>query len=141
MAPARRLVIAKGPEMAEPRDLFLTTPHKTGADVKQLQLALNKRLKARNMAEIDADGEYGADTASAVRRVGYLLGALDDTLEHGAPIGLQQLIIDPASRNRAQLARAAARARELAAQGDAADRVGAWCVSKIGMTERPANSN
>jgi len=127
--------------MAEPRDLFLTTPHKTGADVKQLQLALNKRLKARNMAGIEADGEYGPDTASAVRRVGYLLGALDDTLEHGAPIGLQQLIVDPDSRNKAQLARAAARAKELAAHGDAADRVVAWCVSKIGMTERPANSN
>jgi len=126
--------------MAELRDLFLTTPHKTGADVKQLQEALNQRLKARHLALIDADGEYGADTASAVRRVGYLLGALEATLAEGAPVGLQQIILDPDSRNKAQLARAGARAKELA-EGGKAQHVVDWCASKVGITEKPANSN
>src|SRR5215470_2701486 len=91
--------------MADLRDLFLTTPHKSGPDVKKLQQALNQRLKARGFATIDADGDYGADTASAVRRVGYMLGALEPTLDKGAPVGLQQMIIDPSSRTKAQLDR------------------------------------
>src|SRR4051812_23966110 len=127
--------------MPPKRDLFLSTPHLSGPDVKALQDALNKRLAARHFAPIEADGDYGADTASAVRRVGYLLGALEPTLAKGAPTGLQQLIIDPDSRNKAQLDRAAERAKEAAKEGQAADRVIAWCVSKIGTTERPANSN
>src|SRR5919199_5896243 len=126
--------------MAELRDLFLTTPHKTGPDVKRLQEALNQRLKARNLAPIEADGEYGADTASAVRRVGYLLGALEATLAQGAPVGLQQMILDPDSRNKAQLAGAAQRANALA-EGGQAQHVVEWCASKIGVTEQPANSN
>src|SRR5689334_1590307 len=117
--------------MAELRDLFLTTPHKTGADVKRLQEALNQRLKARHLALIDADGEYGVDTASAVRRVGYLLGALEATLAEGAPVGLQQIILDPDARNKAQLARAGARAKELA-EGGKAQHVVEWCASKVG---------
>jgi hypothetical protein len=127
--------------MPEPRDLFLCTPHKSGPDVKALQPALNKRLRARGFDPIGVDGDYGADTATAVRRVGYMLGALESTLAEGAPVGLQQMILDPDCRNKAQLARAAARAKELAERGDVVDRVLAWCESKIGMTESPAGSN
>jgi hypothetical protein len=127
--------------MAELRDLFLTTPHKSGADVERLQQALNQRLKARGFTTIDVDGDYGADTASAVRRVGYMLGALEPTLDKGAPVGLQRMIIDPGSRTKAQLGRAAQRAKELAEQETVIDRVLQWCSSKVGMTESPANSN
>src|SRR4051794_3786607 len=77
----------KDPTMPELRGLFLSTPHKSGADVKQLQLALNKRLKARGFAQIEADGDYGADTASAVRRGGDPLGAPGGTPPGGGPGG------------------------------------------------------
>jgi len=106
-----------------------------------LQQALNQRLEARGFAPIDVDGDYGADTASAVRQVGYMLGALEGTLDKGAPVGLQQMILDPGSRTKSQLARAAQRAKELAEQGTVVDRVLQWCSSKVGTTESPANSN
>ncbi len=127
--------------MPKTRDLFLSTPHLGGPDVKVLQQALNTCLTAHHLAAIEVDGDYGPDTASAVRRAGYLLGALDQTLAQGAPAGLQRLIMNPDSRNKAQLARAAARAKEATRDGEAVSQVLAWCESKVGMTERPANSN
>ena len=81
-----------------------------GDDVKRLQTSLNLRSRVRHLPTIDIDGEYGPATDAAVQRVARALGALESTIQRpGATIGEQRLIINPALRTPAQLARALAR--------------------------------
>lgn len=109
----------------------------SGADVKALQAALNKRAKARNLETIDVDGEYGRETRELYRRVGYLLGFLDSTLDKGATVAAQRLIRDPSKRNKAQLARARKRAKAVGGP----EALIRWARAQVGVTERPAGSN
>lgn len=51
-------------------DVALTTPHTKGLEVTRLQ----KALKAKNWLEGAVDGEFGPDTARAVKRAKYWLG-------------------------------------------------------------------
>jgi hypothetical protein len=123
------------------RPLRLTTPYKHGRDVRQLQRALNQRSRARNLPLIDVDGEYGPETAAAVRRIGFLLGALEATLDQGATIGLQAIILEPERRNGDQLERARKRAKAAATGGGAAERTVAWCRAQLKTRESPMGSN
>ena len=58
------------------RVLKVHDSYQRGADVKKLQAALNHRAKARGLPTVTVDGEYGPETARAVRSVGWALGAL-----------------------------------------------------------------
>lgn len=117
------------------RVLRLVSPAMTGPDVQALQCALNKRARPRDLATIDVDGEYGPATAGLYRIVGYQLGLLDTTLDRGATIEAQRIVIDPGRRSKAQLARAKRRTHE---GPGAAIR---WALAQVGTKEQPANSN
>jgi hypothetical protein len=134
---------ARSPEpgITRIRLIRLTTPYERGRHVARLQHALNDRLRSRHLSEITVDGEYGPTTAAAVRQVGYLLGALEATLDRGATIALQKIIIDPTIRDAKQRARAKRRAVAAAGTEKVAERVIDWCESKVGMTEQPPGSN
>lgn len=124
------------------RPLRLASPHMRGNDVKELQRSINARLRSRGGRKlIEVDGEYGRDTARAVRRVGVLLGVREDTLEHGATVGVQRVIVNPATRTPAQLKRARDRRKAEEARGRGIDAALRWAVSQIGTVEHPASSN
>lgn len=89
------------------RALKVTTDPMKGEDVKALQIALNKRARARGLATVTVDGVFGPQTLKAVLLVGYALGALDGTIRKGqGTIGLQRMIRVPASRTPGQRKRA-----------------------------------
>jgi peptidoglycan hydrolase-like protein with peptidoglycan-binding domain len=123
------------------RPLRLASPPARGHDVTQLQKALNNRLQARDRRPIKVDGEYGQETANAVKTVGWLLGVADGTLAHGATVGTQRVILHPGSRTPQQLARARSRAKQLQDGKHSVSAVLEWAESKVGITEHPSGSN
>jgi hypothetical protein len=111
----------------------------TGPDVRALQAAINARAAARGLPAIDVDGEYGAETEAAAKRLARALGALEATIaKPGTSIGEQRIIRWPTSRTPAQYARAAGRRRATPAGAQAALR---WARLWIGKTEQPPGSN
>lgn len=124
------------------RRLRLTSPHTRGEDVRRLQIALNARRRARHLATIEVDGEYGPTTAAAVRDTALALGVLESTLRNGCTVGIQRIVRNPKLRTPAQLARAAARrraAKKALKQGP--DAALAWARTKLGIKEQPPGSN
>lgn len=100
------------------RRLVVTDPPMRGADVKSLQLALKRRLKARGLADAVPIGKHGMFTQAtwfACVEVGYWLGLRSDTYlatDLGRGIctkGAQRVIREPATRSKAQVARARVR--------------------------------
>lgn len=94
-----------------------------GADVRALQHAVNRRLRARGMNRYlvpDDDGAYGPDTALACRKATWALGGLLATVQAITTdasgvltIGGQRMIRFPGARVQAQLDRAAGRRNEI----------------------------
>jgi cell wall-associated NlpC family hydrolase len=120
------------------RAFTLTSPYMNGRDIKQLQHALNARLRARKLGlQLDSDGEYGPETHAAYREVAFALGLNNATISQGATIGAQRIIENPDLRTPEQLALA----KQRAAERGSVDKVIRWCESKVGITEHPAGSN
>lgn len=102
-------------ENAVQRKLVVTDPPMAGPDVKSLQLAIKRRLKARGLADDVPIGKHGQFTQStwfAFAEVGYWLGLREDTYlatEMGrgvCSVGAQRVVRDPESRTDEQKARA-----------------------------------
>jgi murein DD-endopeptidase MepM/ murein hydrolase activator NlpD len=92
------------------RTLEVASPLLEGRDVKALQVAVNKRLRARNLSTIATDGAYGPVTHQAALDVAWILGLSTSVASHQPlPKFRQRLIRNPAQRTPTQLARARAR--------------------------------
>ena len=124
------------PTLARP--LTLTTPLTTGPDVRMLQRAVNKRRKARGLATIAVDGEWGPITDAAVRETAWVLGLAKNRISGPVSPAVQMLIRDPDQRDAEQLARAKKRRKKLAHSAEAV--VGAALVH-VGESESPAGTN
>jgi hypothetical protein len=111
----------------------------TGDDVKRLQNALNARAAARRLPGVAVDGEYGKLTDASVQRVARALGAMESTIQKpGATVGEQRLILNPALRTPAQLARAAK--RKLSAVPPLRVRAYREALRDLGVRERGGNN-
>jgi murein DD-endopeptidase MepM/ murein hydrolase activator NlpD len=92
------------------RTLEVASPLLEGRDVKALQVAVNKRLRARNLSTVATDGAYGPVTHQAALDVAWMLGLSTSVAAHQPlPRFRQRLIRNPAQRTPTQLARARAR--------------------------------
>ena len=89
------------------RTLKVASPLLEGRDVKALQVAVNKRLKARGLSTVTADGAYGPVTHQAALDVAWILG-LSTTVASNQPLPQfrQRLIRNPDQRNATQMERA-----------------------------------
>ena len=83
---------------------------------RQLQAALNRRLRARDMEQyvVAEDGVVGVKTLESVRKAAWILGALPETYDgvvrrREVSIGVQRLIRNPGLRTERQLRVARAR--------------------------------
>jgi lysozyme len=86
----------------------------SGAAVKELQQALNRRAGSRFYPPVVVDEELGNHTRWAFEALGFALGFTEATLK--APeisVKAQRILIDPDTRDDGQLARARNRARRL----------------------------
>lgn len=92
------------------RTLKVASPLLEGRDIEALQVAVNKRLKARGLGTVTADRAYGPITHQAALDVAWMLGLSTSVASH-QPLAQsrQRLIRNPAQRNAAQLARARGR--------------------------------
>jgi hypothetical protein len=120
------------------RPLTLTTPFTTGPDVIALQKAVNKRRRARRLATIEVDGEWGPETDAAVRETAWVLGISKKRIGGLISPEVQLLIHEPDLRTKAQRARAKKRLAQLAHSADAVVRA---ALKHVGKTETPAGSN
>jgi murein DD-endopeptidase MepM/ murein hydrolase activator NlpD len=96
------------------RTLRLASPSLEGADVSELQKAVNLRLKARGLGPIAVDGDYGSTTHQAALDVSWLLG-VGPGVAASQPLTAfkQRLIRNPNQRNTTQLDRARKRKGKL----------------------------
>lgn len=100
-------------------DVHSENGYQRGEDVRALQAACNRRLKARGLDRyvVPEDGEFGPRTAEGCRKATWALGALVATLKLASKgrlsIGSQRMIRYPGSRAKGQLERAAARLPKL----------------------------
>lgn len=86
----------------------------SGADVKALQKALNRRAEARFYPPLAADGEFGPATRRAFEALGWALGFTQETLSaQKVSVTAQALIANPDDRDAKQLQRARERAPKL----------------------------
>jgi hypothetical protein len=120
------------------RPLTLTTPFTTGPDVKALQRAVNKRRRARGLFTIDADGEWGLETDSAVRETAWMLGITKARIDGLVSADIQFLIRNPDKRSAAQRDRAKKRRERLAHSAAAVVQA---ALRYVGKTEMPAGTN
>ncbi len=101
----------------------LTVRSREGSDIRALQSAANRRLKARGLGRyaVEVDSVVGAKTIRAVRKAAWALGARRHTLRQlknrvstrVISIGVQRMIRYPGRRLPVQRARGASRLREL----------------------------
>lgn len=97
------------------RVLKVVEPSQRGADVKALQVALNKRARHRGLPQVTVDGVFGRQTSQAAHDVAWALGAYQPDLDRpGFGKRLQRIVRYPATRTPAQLARARKRQEEIA---------------------------
>lgn len=128
--------------------------YQKGEDVRALQAAVNRRLRARDQHryQVAEDGEYGPSTARACSRTVYLLGITGPRLLRSkagngghADLTCQRTIRNPGTRTLAMLRRARRRSEAVAAKAArlASGRRGALRFAKryVGTTESPAGSN
>jgi peptidoglycan hydrolase-like protein with peptidoglycan-binding domain len=115
-------------------DMRLTTPHRTGDDVRALQL----RLKERGYLHGGVDGEFGPDTARAVYRAKFWLGYRSPNQQAGPK--LLALLDGKRTPTPAMHALAARRRREATRRPAGAQFV-AVAASQEGETELPRGSN
>jgi hypothetical protein len=120
------------------RPLTLTSPFTKGPDIKALQRAVNKRLRARRLYAIEVDGEWGPDTDTAVRETAWVLGITKDTLDGLVSVDVQLLIHDPAKRTAAMKKLAKKRKGKLRRSPQAVVNA---ALRYVGKTESPAMSN
>lgn len=118
--------------------------YQKGEDVRALQSAANRRLKARGLDgyATSEDGSYGPDTRLACHKASWGLGALLSTLRRRSlSVGEQRMIRFPGLRTSGQLARAKSRLAELRRSRKGRDGAVRWAKSKVGVRENPAGSN
>jgi hypothetical protein len=91
---------------ALPRTFKLTSPHLTGADVRDFQHALSARFADWKIdLRVDDDSDFGKDTRKAARQVCRGLGIDPATaMRHGVTPELRRKINDPALRTPAEIA-------------------------------------
>jgi hypothetical protein len=84
----------------------LTTPHITGADVREFQIAINARFAAWKInRQIGVDSDYGKETRKAARQVCRGLGIDPDVaMAAGVSTDLRNKIRDPNLRTPAEIA-------------------------------------
>lgn len=84
-----------------------------GPQVRDLQKALNERLRKRGRPRIPVDGKYGPETEKAKQEVVRLLGFPAQDLDRpGATARVRRLIADPSQRPKSYLATARKRRAE-----------------------------
>ena len=107
----RTITIAPG---SVQRTLKVDSPLLEGADVSELQKAVNLRLKARGLGPIKVDGDYGTTTHQAALDVAWFLG-IGPGVAASQPLTAfkQRLIRNPGQRNTTQLDRARKRKGKL----------------------------
>lgn len=131
---------------------------------RALQAATNRRLRSRDLGAlaVKEDGVVGSATLEAVRKAAWALGALSTTYNSitssgEIPVGVQEMIRHPKSREPQQLARAKARVSQMRAQrvrrakAASVEKVAHGTSSrskavnsflaKVGTVEHPAGSN
>src|SRR5215210_5636570 len=92
-----------------------------GPEVKKVQRDLNARAKPRFYPRLRADGRLGPRTMWAYQDLGWALGLLPETLNHGITPGAQKLLGDPSRRTSAQRDRARERSARMATRTIAFD--------------------
>jgi lysozyme len=92
-----------------------------GPEVEEMQRALNARGQARYYPPLRVDGRLGPRTMWAYQDLGWALGLLPETLNHGITPGAQALLTDPSKRSQAQLDRARDRSARMATRTIAFD--------------------
>lgn len=133
------------------RRLALVTPMPKGDDVKELQLAVNRRLKhLRIDHQITVDGEFGVMTLQAVKQVAVAIGAGRKNrraLKHRrVTMSVQQLIRGLRKKNRLEklntIARKSFRRKLRKRYARTPGQIAlAWARQQVGVTEKPAGSN
>lgn len=122
------------------RELRLTSPYMTGADVSAIQSALNDAIGAG----LAVDGEFGELTAAAVKKWRYAAG-LQKWETSRMPARAQRVLLGQAKRTTAEIARAKMRAGSVKHEERHGEnmRVAALAVAEaeIGVKEQPRNSN
>ena len=88
------------------RTLRVVHPPLSGGDVRALQIALNKRCKARRIPLIAEDGVYGPTTHACAVLIAWLLGIGSKHLGDKVSVYVQGLIRAPKLRNPVQRLRA-----------------------------------
>lgn len=121
------------PEVKPHRDLYLTSPLIHGQDVRQLQVAVNKRFQPH----IQADGQYGPKSEHAVAVVAWRLGCL----HRDGRVSVQNAILHPESRTKGQLERAKHRAEIAKQQGQGLAAIVKHAEKYVGVSENPPGSN
>lgn len=128
-------------------------PGMKGEDVRLLQAATNRRLKARDQHDylIAADGDYGPQTARSVSRAAYLLGIhgprfTQTKREHGgiADKRTQEVIRRPGTRTKAMLDRAESRMKAVAkaaASTPLRERAYKIALHEVGVMESGGNNS
>ena len=93
---------------APPRTFKLTSPHVTGADVRDFQRTLNRRFAAWKAGRrVAVDGDYGRDTREAARQVCRGLGIVhEEAMRHGVTPDLRKKFRDPTRRTPEEISRA-----------------------------------
>jgi peptidoglycan hydrolase-like protein with peptidoglycan-binding domain len=92
-------------------------PGDSGSDVEEFQRHLTKRLRARSLPTITADGDYGKQTERARREVTRLLGFPASVVHRdGATPRVQKLVKDPSKRPKSYLVTAKKRKKQDAAR-------------------------
>jgi hypothetical protein len=138
------------PQRKVQRELALTTPLMVGPDVKKLQEAINKSLRAFKLRGVlRTDGEFGEHTLGRTSKVAYALGFSDDQVRriknNHVSKQFQEWIRNPDSRTAVQKKRQPGRVKELQKREREHEAGAAAAVkyarSKLGVSEQPLGSN
>lgn len=115
----------------------LTSPHMHGPDVASLQRALN----AKGYGPLLTDGDYGPQTAVAVKHAKYALGYPRRKVNTTAGPFFYGLLTGARRLPAAYAIRAKAHKRRIAASSTMGDRAFRLLAAKVGTKESPAGSN
>jgi len=117
------------------RTLILTTPMRTGEDVKFAQQV----LKRHGAYDGEIDGEFGILSAQGSRQAQFELGYARPRAGFGTP--LEKLLTGKATPTAAMKVRSTQRKKEMANQKQLRKRALAEMKALIGTTEHPPGSN
>lgn len=119
--------------------LVLSSPYKSGPDVKRAQTLLGKNPQG-DFYDGEIDGEYGPLTAQATFRAKYWLGYNDGNLSQVYGQDLERFLVGEAKLSDEQRERRAAR-QKASRSKPLAEKALARAITQLGVKESPAGSN